>query len=132
MCSDRGRIGVGFADGSAEEGTTMARMIHDISHNLSPDSARNLVKKAWKHYETVYPKYHPECHWKGDNAVEIRFRAGFVKLVGDLEITDSVFRLGLEVPATLRFLKTRALKVIDAEVRKWLAKAEELEHSAND
>ena len=104
----------------------MARITHEFSHGLERETARQLVKKAWNHYEKLYPKYHPECEWKGADLIEVRFRAGFIKLAGDLEITESKIRLGLQVPATLRFLKGRAMAVVEKEIKTWLSKADEI------
>ena len=115
----------GRQPGKTESGQ-MARMTHEFTHGLERETVRQLVKHAWNHYERSYPKYHPQCTWKGPDLVEVKFRAGFVKLAGDLEITDDKIRLGLQVPATLRFLKGRALTVVEAEIKKWLAKADEI------
>ena len=104
----------------------MARITHSFSHNLERKTARQLVEMAWQHYKNRYSKYHPECTWSGDDVVNIGFRAGFLKLAGDLEITDSEFKLGMEVPMSLRFLRKKAMTIVENEIKKWLAKSDEI------
>lgn len=111
----------------AKESEFMARITHSFSHNLERKTARKLVEVAWQHYKNRYSKYHPECNWRGDDLVNIGFRAGFLKLAGDLEITDSEFKLGMDVPMSLRFLRKKAISILETEVNKWLAKSDEID-----
>ena len=98
-------------------------MEHRITHDLEPDLARKAVRKAVEAYTARFAKYHPEANWHGDDVVKVGFTAKGMKLAGDLRLEPRALVIDFHVPFLLRPFKSKAVDVIEQEVKIWFQKA---------
>lgn len=96
---------------------------HIIQHNLSPELARKVTDKAFETYAAKFKDYSPTANWVSPTKSNIGFNAKGISLKGAIELKPSAVELELDVPFLLRPFKDRAVKVIDTEIREWIAKA---------
>lgn len=96
---------------------------HVIQHSLSEDQARKVTDKAFETYAQKFASYAPTADWVTPTKSNIGFSAKGMKLKGTIELKPEAVELALDVPFLLRPFKDRAIKVIDQEIREWIAKA---------
>lgn len=99
-------------------------MKHTVSHSLGLDMARKVAKAAMDSYAQRYSEYKPITHWKNEDSADIGFTIKGISLKGAVQVTADSIELDLDVPFMLRPFKGTALAVIEAEIRKWISKAE--------
>jgi hypothetical protein len=100
-------------------------MEHRITHDLEPELARKAIRKAVEAYTARFAKYHPEANWTGDDVVKVGFTAKGMKLAGDLRLEPRALVIDFHVPFLLRPFKSKAVDVIEQEVKVWFQKARE-------
>jgi hypothetical protein len=98
-------------------------MEHRIEHDLSPELARKAVKGAVTSYSEKLAKYSPSVEWRGEDQVDVGFKAKGVSLSGTLKLVPNAVVVDMDVPFLLRPFKKTALDVIETQVREWVAKA---------
>ena len=99
-------------------------MKHTVSHSLGRDMARKVARSACESYAKRFSDYSPTTKWKNDDTADIGFSAKGISLTGQLAVTDSSIDLELDVPFLLKPFKSKAVGVIDKEIREWIGKAE--------
>lgn len=99
-------------------------MKHQIHHGLELDLARRVIDKAMEGYSARFSDYNPTYTWHSETQGQVAFRARGVTVQGDIEIVGLQVHVDLEVPFILRIFKSKALQVIEDEVKAWVVKAE--------
>jgi|SRR5690349_14111180 len=98
-------------------------MKHTVAHDLGREQAKRVAEAAWKSYSNRFSNYSPTCQWKDENRATIGFNVKGVKLDGSLEVNERDIALDLDVPFLLRPFKGQAIKVIEEEIKAWIAKS---------
>ena len=98
-------------------------MEHRIEHDLSPELARKAVKGAVASYSEKLAKYSPSVEWKGEDHVDVGFKAKGMSLSGTLKLVPNAVVVDMDVPLLLRPFRKTALDVIETQVKAWVAKA---------
>jgi hypothetical protein len=98
-------------------------MKHTVAHDLGRERAKRVAEAAWNSYSARFANYSPTCQWQTENRANIGFNVKGVSLKGSLEVNDKDIALDLDVPFLLRPFKGQALKVIEEEIRSWVAKS---------
>src|SRR5690242_5323796 len=98
-------------------------MKHIIAHDLDIATARKVTDRAFAEYKARYGQYNPELRWANENRAEVSFQAMGVKLEGAMEVGPKDIALDLDVPFLLRPFRSKAIEVIEREVKLWIGKA---------
>jgi len=98
-------------------------MKHIIDHDLGAETARKVADRAFAEYKARFPDYKPTADWVNERRADISFSAKGIHLKGNMEISEKTIELDLDVPFLLRPFKSKAIEVIDREVRVWINKA---------
>jgi hypothetical protein len=98
-------------------------MKHVVPHDLDPETARRVADRAWASYSERFAKYAPTIRWITPDLAEVGFSAKGIDLTGSIELRPREIAMELEVPFLLRIFKGRAIAIIEAEIRKWIAAA---------
>lgn len=98
-------------------------MRHSISHSLDVDAARQLVERAFAHYQARHPSYKPTLTWLSPQRGEIRIRVRGHELLAHLELLFGEVVVEMDVPLLFRPFQGTARRVIDREVERWLTSA---------
>jgi Putative polyhydroxyalkanoic acid system protein (PHA_gran_rgn) len=99
------------------------RMKHQIQHDLDVNVAKEVASRAFEAYRARFADYHPRLEWVGERDARIEFSVKGLKLHGSLGIQPRAIELDLDVPFVFRLFKSKAIEVIEREVRAWIAKA---------
>ncbi len=101
----------------------MATTTHVIEHDLSDELAKKATEKAFETYAAKFKDYAPTAKWVSDTKSNIGFEAKGVKLNGTIELKPKKLVLALDFPFFLKPFQSRAISVIDEEIRDWIKKA---------
>lgn len=99
-------------------------MKHSIKHHLSTDMAKKATSKAFEAYAERFSKYNPTATWKSEHAADVGFEAKGVKLGGAIALREGAVDIEMDVPFLFRPFQSKAVDIIEAEIRKWITKAE--------
>ncbi|MFO0001506.1 MAG: polyhydroxyalkanoic acid system family protein, partial [bacterium] len=99
-------------------------MQHRIAHSLPHPLAITATRKALETYRTQFPQLRPGGEWVTESRAKVWFQAPAGKLEGFIEVLPDAITIDLEVPFLLRAFKGQAIKVIEAEVKAWIQKAQ--------
>lgn len=99
-------------------------MKHRVSHGLTQERAKAVAVRAWEEYAQKYARFHPTCTWSDDTRAAIAFSAKGVQVTGDITLEPGAIAFEMKVPLLLRMFQKQAMGAIEAEVRKWVARAE--------
>jgi hypothetical protein len=100
-------------------------MKHQVPHALGQQKAKQVAIQALASYQKRFAEYDPRVEWTGDSCAKIGFSVKGLKLNGAIEVFADKFDLDLDVPFILRPFRGKALSVIEEEIKKWIAKAEQ-------
>ena len=98
-------------------------MKHTIKHELSRDLAKKATSKAFESYAERFAKYNPTANWTSEHEAEVGFEAKGVKLGGNLALREGAVDLQMSVPLLFRPFQSKAVDIIESEIRAWIAKA---------
>lgn len=98
-------------------------MDHRVPHDLGRDLAKKATVAAFASYAQKYSEYRPRMDWTGEYTANASFSVKGIDLKGTVEVGERDVALDLGVPLLLRPFKSKALEVIDREIRAWVAKA---------
>jgi hypothetical protein len=99
----------------------MAR--HKIPHGLSLDLAQRATRAALESYREQFPEVQPTGRWTSDSHAEVSFTVAGKTLRGEVDVDPQNILLDLDVPLVFRPFRSTALRIIDEEIRAWIAKA---------
>lgn len=98
-------------------------MEHRVSHDLGRDLGKKVTVAAFAAYAQKYAEYNPRMTWTGDYRADAAFTVKGFELKGTVEVRDREVALDLSVPLLLRPFKSKALEVIEREIKVWVEKA---------
>jgi len=98
-------------------------MKHSVKHELDVATAKKATQRAFESYAERFSEYSPTASWTTDSRCEVGFEVKGVKLKGVLEILPGEVEMDLDVPFIFRPFKSRALGLIENEVKAWIEKA---------
>ncbi len=98
-------------------------MKHSIKHSLPIETAKKATVKAIEAYAERFSKFNPTSDWTTEHAAKIGFEAKGVKLGGVLALREGEVELDMDVPFLFRPFQSKAVDIIDSEIRKWIEKA---------
>jgi len=98
-------------------------MKHQIAHDLDESTAKQVADRAFESYQKRFVDYQPRMKWVGDKDATIEFSVKGLKLGGTIGIRPRAIELDLDVPFVFRLFKSKAIEVIEREVKNWIGKA---------
>jgi hypothetical protein len=98
-------------------------MKHLVPHDLPFELARKAADHALQSYRTRYPEYDPQVTWSDEKTAQVALKAKGISLRGIFEILPDAVAMDMEVPLLLRPFKSKALEVIEDQIRLWIDKA---------
>jgi Putative polyhydroxyalkanoic acid system protein (PHA_gran_rgn) len=105
-------------------------MKHQIAHDLDDAVAKEVAVRAFESYQKRFADYHPKMHWVSDKDAGIEFGVKGLTLKGSIGIRPHTIELDLDVPFVFRLFKSKAIDVIEREVKNWIGKAKRGELNA--
>ena len=96
---------------------------HFLPHDLDPTQARALVEAAFGFYRSRYPRAKISLAWNSDETATVGFGARGFSFHGTVLLRPGGIELELELPFVFRVFHKQALRVVDAEAKKWLERA---------
>lgn len=99
-------------------------MQHVVKHDLSRDTARKVAEHAFHSYRQQYAKYNPTLTWVSENRARASFSVKGMMLTGTIDLLPNAIAFDLDVPFVFRVFKSRAIGIIERELKAWTAKAE--------
>lgn len=98
-------------------------MRHQIPHSLPIETARRATKAALDSYKSQMAEYSPQGYWLSENRAKVSFTVAGRTLDGAVTVTTSSVDMVLEVPFLFRPFKGVAMRIVQAEIERWLARA---------
>jgi len=98
-------------------------MKHTIKHDLDLALAKKACVKAFEAYSEKFEKYSPTAVWKSDTQAEIGFDAKGVKLGGTVGLRPKEIDVEMNVPFLFKPFQSKAIDLVEGEIRKWVEKA---------
>jgi len=96
---------------------------HSITHDLPHELACKATRLALDSYRDNFSQYSPTGKWLNDETAELSFTVMGNTLRGRVDMRPGAIDLDLKVPFMWRIFKKQAIKVIEGEIRTWIAKA---------
>jgi hypothetical protein len=96
---------------------------HAIKHDLDVATAKKVTEKAYDSYKARFAEYKPTFAWVSDNKANVSFNAKGITLAGSFTILPSQIDFELDVPFLLRPFQSKAVEVVENEVKEWIQKA---------
>ena len=98
-------------------------MKHLIHHDLEAGLAKAVADRALQSYRERFAEYEPRVEWVGERDARIEFRVRGFRLRGGIVVQPRTIELELDVPFLFRLFRSRAIEVIEREVRYWIGRA---------
>ncbi len=98
-------------------------MKHVMPHDLPQETARKVAERAFAAYQDKYAKYNPRLTWVNDTRADASFSAKGISLKGTLELLPKAIAFDLDVPFVFRLFKSKALAIMERELKVWTEKA---------
>jgi hypothetical protein len=97
-------------------------MEHRVPHDIGKANAKKAAIAAFDAYSKEYSQYSPKMTWTSDHAAKVSFNAKGITLDGKLEVRDAEVAMDLDVPFLLKPFRSKALEVIEREIKVWIGK----------
>lgn len=98
-------------------------MKHTVPHDLPFDLAKKAADHALQSYRARFPEYDPRVTWSDEKTAQVELKAKGISLRGVFEILPDAVAMDMDVPLLLRPFKSKALEVIEEQIREWIGKA---------
>lgn len=98
-------------------------MKHVIHHGVTHKQAKQAIKAAITVYSRKFPEYHPKSRWQSDSQAQVTFKVKGMTLTATINVHPKTIESEMEVPFFFLPFRGRALRVIEDEIRKWVARA---------
>src|SRR5688500_12054976 len=98
-------------------------MEHRVPHDIGKDLAKKATVAAFDSYKQKYGQYSPTTVWNADYNATVTFSVKGLSLHGKIEVRDREIAMELDVPFLLRPFKSKAIDVIEREIKLWCQKA---------
>ncbi|MGH8455253.1 MAG: polyhydroxyalkanoic acid system family protein [Nevskiales bacterium] len=99
-------------------------MKHLVRHKVSQEQARQAIETAINVYSRKFPQYNPQTRWPNKNHAQVTFKVKGMLLTANIRVLKDSLDMDMDVPFIFWPIKNQAMKFIEAELRKWLARAE--------
>ena len=99
-------------------------MRHRIPHSLGAAMGRKVTTCALESYRDNFREYQPQGRWVSEQRAEVSFTVAGKRLTGAVEVFADAVELELEVPFLFRPFRKAAIRIIEGEIRQWIARAE--------
>ena len=99
-------------------------MKHIVRHKVTQAQARQAIETAIGVYSRKLPQYHPQTRWPNKNHAQVSFHVKGMSLTANIQMLPRQLDMDMDVPFIFWPIKNQAMKFIEAELRKWLARAE--------
>jgi hypothetical protein len=99
-------------------------MKHSVSHSLGREAARKVAHKAFEAYKQRFAEFSPQTVWKNEDEAEITFSVKGFSLKGAVAVREHTIDMDMTVPFLLKPFQTKAVTVIEREIKEWIGKAE--------
>ncbi len=94
-----------------------------IRHDATQEQARQAIDTAAQVYCRKFPQYQPRSTWVDNHCMEVSFTVKGMKLEADIELKGDRIEMEMDVPFLFLPIRGQAMKIIESEIRKWLARA---------
>jgi len=94
-------------------------MRHSVSHELDPDEARQVARRAVDSYLARFADYDAAARWIDSDHCRIAVRVQGLSLHGLIALLPHELSMDVDVPWSLSMFASRAVDVIDREARLW-------------
>jgi hypothetical protein len=119
-----GSPGVNPVDGRSQpHPSPLQPMKHYIPHDLTMELCKKATVAAFAAYAERFAEYRPTAKWTTETHADISFTVKGFTLNGSFDLEASRIGLELEVPFLLRPFRSKALEVIENEIKTWIQKA---------
>ena len=98
-------------------------MKHVIEHGVTQAKAKQAIETAINVYSRKFPEFEPKSRWLNDKQAQVAFRVKGMTLLATIHIKAKTIESEMDVPFLFLPFRGRALKVIEDEIRKWIARA---------
>ncbi len=98
-------------------------MKHSVSHSLGRETARKVARAAFDAYSKRFSEFSPNTVWKGEDQATISFSVKSFTLKGEVAVKDNSIDLDMDVPFVLKPFQSKAVSVIEREIKEWIEKA---------
>jgi hypothetical protein len=98
-------------------------MKHVIQHGVTQPQAKQAIETAINVYSRKFPEFHPSTVWVNDTRAQTTFKVKGMSLTATIDIHPRTIESEMQVPFIFLPFRGRALKVIEDEIRKWVARA---------
>lgn len=95
-----------------------------VRHNVSQEQAREAIETAIGVYSRKFPQYKPQTRWPDKNHAQVSFQVKGMALTANIRVLARQLDMDMDVPILFWPIKNQAMKLIESELRKWLARAE--------
>jgi hypothetical protein len=99
-------------------------MKHSVPHDLSRELARTAAEKAFASYAERFAEYRPVMRWLDDRRSVTSFTVRGLTLTGRIELGPRAILIDVDVPFLLRPFRSKAIEVIEREIRLWVERAQ--------
>jgi hypothetical protein len=96
---------------------------HVIQHGVTQAQAKQAIETAINVYSRKFPQYQPKTRWPSDSQAQVTFNVKGMTLTATINIHPRTIESEMQVPFIFLPFRGRALKVIEDEIRKWVARA---------
>lgn len=98
-------------------------MEHRVSHDIGRELAKKAARAAFNAYAAKYAEYKPTTTWTGEDTATVSFSVKGFSVKGNIEVRERDISIDIDVPFLLKAFKSRALEIIEREMRIWVDKA---------
>jgi hypothetical protein len=92
-------------------------------HELDTPTSRKVADHAFAAYAEKFAEYNPTMDWDTDTHADFGFTAKGLSLKGTMDLRQGEVDVELKVPLLLKPFQKKAMSVIQAEMEKWIEKA---------
>ena len=99
-------------------------MKHRVPHHLDFEAAKRATTCAFDSYIERFQQYNPTARWMSEKTAQITFSVKGVQMKGSLELEATAIAIDISVPFLFRIFQSKAVEVVEREIRHWVTKAE--------
>jgi hypothetical protein len=98
-------------------------VIRTIPHDLSPELARVALQAAFDFYRERFPGANIAMDWKSDRTAVVRFAVKALVLTGTVDLQPRGYQLALQAPFVFKIFQKQAVRIVEEQARRWIARA---------
>jgi hypothetical protein len=94
-----------------------------VRHEVTQAQAKQAIDTAIQVYSRKFPKYQPRTNWLTDSHAQVSFHVKGMSLTANIKTLADRIEMDMDVPFVFWPIKGQAMRLIEGEIRKWLARA---------